>query len=170
MAKKQPTLTELTELLFQQVVHLQETLKQNITLQTQLSNRINNIEVKVNVSELHKIESNNRQRLQDDFTAFQSTLYDTKEDLLKVYRAISHKKMFYIIALNIFLLLTSGLSIYVAIKKSIHYSDYNQLIENNKKSNLELMYLNQFFKENPKNFEVYKKWKITSENNTKKPL
>ncbi|WP_121966975.1 hypothetical protein [Myroides sp. N17-2] len=170
MAKHQPTLTELTELLFKQVVYLQETMKQNIAQQTELSNRINSFEVKVNLSELRNLETENRERLQNDFTTFQSKLVDNKEELLKIYNAISNKKMLYLIALNVFLLLTSGLSMYIAIGKSIDNYDYNQLIEENKRFDLELNHLDQFFKENPKNFEVYKKWKITSENNTKKAL
>lgn len=158
MAKHQPTLTELTELLFKQVVYLQETMKQNIAQQTELSNKINSIEVKVNLSELRNLETKNRERLQNDFTAFQFKLIESKEELLKVYRAISNKKMFYLIALNIFLLFTSGLSMYIAIDKSIISSDYHQLIEKTKRLDFEIYNLNQFFKENPKNYEVYRKW------------
>jgi len=47
MAKHQPTLTELTELLFQQVVYLQETTKRNIAQQVELSDKISSIDVKV---------------------------------------------------------------------------------------------------------------------------
>jgi len=158
MAKHQPTLTELTELLFKQVVYLQETMKQNIAQQTELSNKINSIEVKVNLSELRNLETKNRERLQNDFTLFQSKLVDSKEELLKVFRAFSNKKMFYLIVLNIFLLFTSGVSMYIAIDKSINSSDYEKLVEDSKKTNLELNLQNQFFKENPKNYEVYRKW------------
>ncbi|WHT40369.1 hypothetical protein QNH98_07235 [Myroides sp. mNGS23_01] len=165
MAKHQPTLTELTELLFKQVVYLQETIKQNIAQQTELSNKINSIEVKVNLSELRNLETKNRERLQNDFTAFQFKLVESKEELLKVYRAISNKKMFYLIALNIFLLFTSGVSMYIAIGKSVDSSKHNQLVEINKRADLELNLLNQFFKENPKNYEVYKKWENRSKNN-----
>ncbi|MEK6510640.1 hypothetical protein [Myroides odoratimimus] len=169
MAKKQPTLTELTELLFQQVVYLQETMKRNIAQQTELSHKINSIEVKVNLSELHNLETKNRERLQNDFTVFQFKLVESKEELLKIYRAISNKKMFYLIALNIFLLFTSGVSMYIAIDKSIDSSKYDQLIEDNKKADLELNHLNQFFKENPKNYEVYKKWRTQTKIKTNKP-
>ncbi|MGL4583844.1 MAG: hypothetical protein ACRCVU_12785, partial [Flavobacterium sp.] len=61
MAKQQPTLTELTELLFKQVVYLQETMKQNIAQQTELSYKLNSIEVKVNLSELRNLETKNRE-------------------------------------------------------------------------------------------------------------
>lgn len=169
MAKHQPTLTELTELLFKQVVYLQETMKQNISQQTELSNKINSIEVKVNLSELRNLETKNRERLQNDFTAFQFKLVESKEELLKVYRAISNKKMFYLIVLNIFLLFTSGVSMYIAIGKSVDSSKHEQLVEINKKANLELNLQNQFFKENPKNYEVYKKWRIETKVKTNKP-
>ncbi|MEC4052613.1 hypothetical protein VSP10_07395 [Myroides odoratimimus] len=169
MAKHQPTLTELTELLFKQVVYLQETMKQNIAQQTELSDKINSIEVKVNLSELRNLETKNRERLQNDFTAFHSKLVESKEELLKVYRAISNKKMFYLIALNIFLLFTSGVSMYIAIGKSVDSSKHEKLIDDNKKTDLELNHLNQFFKENPKNYEVYKKWRTETEIKTNKP-
>lgn len=165
MAKHQPTLTEITELLFKQVVYLQETMKQNIAQQTELADKINSIEVKVNLSELRNLETKNREGLQNDFTAFQSKLIHSKEELLKVYRAISNKKMFYLIALNIFLLFTSGLSMYIAIDKSIDSSKHEKLIDDNKKADLELNHLNQFFKENPKNYEAYKKWENRSKKN-----
>jgi len=144
-------------------------LKIYIAQQVELSDKISSIDVKVNLSELRNFETKNRERIQNDFIIFQSKLVESKEELLKVYRTISNKKMFYFIALNVFLLLTSGLSMYLAIDKSIDSFDYNQLIEETKRLDLELNNLNQFFKENPKNFEVYKKWKTETEGKTNKP-
>ncbi|WP_121965720.1 hypothetical protein [Myroides sp. N17-2] len=112
MAKKQPTLIELTELLFKQVVYLQETMKQNIAQQTELSKRIKNIEVKVNVSELRKIEEEQTERLHSYLNHFCVRLQAINEQHYKVNRSLNSKKILYLVLLNIFFFLVACLCIY----------------------------------------------------------
>ncbi|MCS4240180.1 hypothetical protein M2306_001762 [Myroides gitamensis] len=112
MAKKQPTLTELTELLFQQVVYLQETMKRNIAQQVELSKRIKNIEVKVNVSELKKVEEEQTERLHSYLNHFCVRLQAINEQHYKVNRSINSKKILYLVLLNIFFFLVACLCIY----------------------------------------------------------
>ncbi|EHO07743.1 MULTISPECIES: hypothetical protein [Myroides] len=112
MAKKQPTLIELTELLFKQVVYLQETMKQNIAQQTELSKRIKNIEVKVNVSELKKVEEEQTERLHSYLNHFCVRLQAINEQHYKVNRSINSKKILYLVLLNIFFFLVACLCIY----------------------------------------------------------
>ena len=112
MAKKQPTLTELTELLFKQVVYLQETMKHNIAQQTELSKRIKNIEVKVNVSELKKVEEEQTERLHSYLNHFCIRLQAINEQHYKVNKSINSKKILYLVLLNIFFFLVACLCIY----------------------------------------------------------
>ncbi|MBB1139026.1 MULTISPECIES: hypothetical protein [Myroides] len=112
MAKKQPTLIELTELLFKQVVYLQETMKQNIAQQTELSKRIKNIEVKVNVSELKKVEEEQTERLHSYLNHFCVRLQAINEQHYKLNRSINSKKILYLVLLNIFFFLVACLCIY----------------------------------------------------------
>jgi hypothetical protein len=112
MAKKQPTLTELTELLFKQVVYLQETMKRNIAQQTQLSNKINNIEVKVNVSELKKVEEEQTERLASYLNHFCFRLQAINEQHYKINKSINTKKILYLVLLNIFFFLVTCFCVY----------------------------------------------------------
>lgn len=112
MAKHQPTLTELTELLFKQVVYLQETMKQNIAQQTELSNKINSIEVKVNLSELKKVEEQQTERLHSYLNHFCVRLQAINEQHYKVNKSINSKKILYLVLLNIFFFLVACLCIY----------------------------------------------------------
>lgn len=112
MAKQQPTLIEITELLFKQVVYLQETMKQNIAQQVELSKKIKNIEVKVNVSELRKVEEEQTERLHSDLNHFCVRLQAINEQHYKVNKSINSKKILYLVLLNIFFFLVACLCIY----------------------------------------------------------
>ncbi|GAQ13474.1 hypothetical protein MODO_1129 [Myroides odoratimimus] len=112
MAKQQPTLTELTELLFQQVVYLQETMKRNIAQQTELSKKIKNIEVKVNVSELRKVEEEQTERIHSYLNHFCVRLQAINEQHYKVNKSINSKKILYLVLLNIFFFLVTCFCMY----------------------------------------------------------
>ena len=112
MAKQQPTLTEITELLFKQVLYLQETMKQNIAQQVELSKKIKNIEVKVNLSELKKVEEEQTERLHSYLNHFCVRLQAINEQHYKVNKSINSKKILYLVLLNIFFFLVACLCIY----------------------------------------------------------
>lgn len=112
MAKQQPTLTELTELLFQQVVYLQEIMKRNIAQQTSLSDKINSIEIKVNLSELKKVEEQQTERLASYLDHFCVRLQTINEQHYKVNKSINSKKILYLVLLNIFFFLVTCFCMY----------------------------------------------------------
>ncbi|STZ48043.1 Uncharacterised protein [Myroides odoratimimus] len=87
-----------------------------------------NIKVTINVSELRKIEKEQRQRFQNDFEEFHREITKNNEELLKVHKAVSTKRLLYLIVLNTFLLLTTGFSMYIAVKNTIDKSKYEQLM------------------------------------------
>lgn len=119
MAKNQPKLTDMTELLLQQVIHLEQTIKQSEKAHLDTIKELSNIKVTVNVAELRQIEKEQRQRLQADFDEFHREITKNNEELLKVHKAVSSKRLLYLILLNIFLVLTTGLSMYVAVQNTI---------------------------------------------------
>ncbi|MDM1085859.1 hypothetical protein [Myroides odoratimimus] len=127
MAKNQPKLTDMTEILFQQVIQLEQTIKQSEKAHLDTISELSNIKVTVNVAELRQIEKEQRQRLQDDFEQFNREITKNNEELLKVHKAISSKRLLYLIILNIFLLLITGFSMYIAVKNTIKKSDYDLL-------------------------------------------
>ncbi|MEK6485748.1 hypothetical protein [Myroides odoratimimus] len=112
MAKQQPTLIDLTELLFKQVVYLQETMKQNIAQQTELSNKINSIEVKVNLSELKKVEEQQTKRLASYLDHFCVRLQAINKQHYKVNKSINSKKILYLVLLNIFFFMVTCFCVY----------------------------------------------------------
>ncbi|WP_156424174.1 hypothetical protein [Myroides odoratus] len=128
MAKNQPKLTDITELLLQQVIQLEHTIKQSKKTHLETIKELSNIKVTVNVAELRQIEKEQRQRLQDDFKQFNREITKNNEELLKVHKGVSSKRLLYLIVLNIFLLLTTGFSMYLAVKNTIEKSECEQLI------------------------------------------
>ena len=158
MAKAQPKVSELVEILLQQVAVLEKSVNQNSQTQILLSKKMENIIVKVNVSELHTLEQTYRGNLQNDFEIFYQQIEKNKVELLNVHKSVSSKRLLYLIFLNIFLFLTTGFSVYIAIKKSVLKSDFELLKseKNTLKNNLENVEL--FFNKNPKIAKQYEKW------------
>lgn len=158
MAKNQPKLTDMTELLLQQVIQLGQTIRQSEKAHLETIEELSNIKVTVNVSELRQIEKEQQQRLRNEFEQFHREITKNNEELLKVHKAVSTKKLLYLIVLNIFLLLTTGFSMYVAIKNTIDKSQYARL-ENEKEQLInQLENVNQFFIENPKVAKSFNEW------------
>ncbi|MEK6525138.1 hypothetical protein [Myroides odoratimimus] len=158
MAKNQPKLTDMTELLLQQVIQLEHTIKQSEKTHLDTIKELSNIKVTVNIAELRQIEKEQRQRLQDTFEEFHREITENNEKLLKVYKAISSKRLLYLILLNIFLVLTTGFSMYVAVKNTIDKSEHELLISEKANLNNQLGIVNQFFIENPKISNTFQDW------------
>lgn len=115
-------------MLLQQVIQLEQTIKQSEKAHLETIEELSNIKVTVNVAELRQIEKEQRQRLQNDFEQFHREITKNNEELLKVHKVVSSKRLLYLIVLNIFLLLITGLSMYVAVKNRIEKLEYEQLI------------------------------------------
>ncbi|MDR0227872.1 MAG: hypothetical protein LBI72_02250 [Flavobacteriaceae bacterium] len=158
MAKNQPKLTDMTELLLQQVIQLEQTIKQSKKAHLETIEELSNIKVTVNVAELRQIEKEQRQRLQNDFEQFHREITENNEKLLKVYKAVSSKRLLYLIVLNIFLVLTTGFSMYVAVKNTIEKTEYERLANEKEQLINQLEDMNQFFFENPKTAKSFKEW------------
>ncbi|MDM1370282.1 hypothetical protein [Myroides marinus] len=159
MAKNQPKLTDITELLLQQIIQLEHTIKQTEKAHLETIKELSNIKVTVNVAELRQIEKEQRQRLQSDFEEFHREIKKNNEELLKVHKTISSKRLLYLIVLNIFLLLVTGFSMYVAVKNTIDKSEYELIVNEKAKLRNQLENVNQFFIENPKTAKFFKEWR-----------
>ncbi|MEC4116673.1 hypothetical protein VSP20_06790 [Myroides phaeus] len=159
MAKNQPKLTDMIELLLQQVIQLEQTIKQSKKAHLETIEELSNIKVTVNVAELRQIEKEQRQRLQNDFEEFYREITKNNEELLKVYKVVSSKRLLYLIVLNIFLILTTGVSMYVAVRNTIDKSEYQILVNEKDELINQLENVNQFFIENPKTAKFFKEWR-----------
>ena len=150
MAKNQPKLTDITELLLQQVIQLEQTIKQSEKAHLGTIKELSNIKVTVNVAELRQIEKEQRQRLQNDFDVFHREITKNNQELLKVHKAVSYKRLLYLMGLNAFFILATGFSMYVAVKNTIEKSEYELLVNEKAKLRNQLENVSQFFIENPK--------------------
>lgn len=109
MAKNQPKLTDMTELLLQQVIQLEHTIKQSEKAHLDTVKELSNIKVTVNIAELRQIEREHRQRLRNEFEQFHREITKKNEEFLKVHKAISSKRLLYLIVLYVFFLLSIGI-------------------------------------------------------------
>ncbi len=158
MAKNQPKLTDMTELLLKQVIQLEQTIKQSEKAHLDTIKELSNIKITVNVAELRQIEKEQRQRLHNAFNEFHREITKNNEELLKVHKTVSSKRLLYLILLNIFLVLTIGFSMYVAIKNTIDKSQYEHLANEKEQLINQLGNVNQFFIENPKISKTFQDW------------
>lgn len=159
MAKQSlPKVSELVEVLLQQQ-HKSDKINTKINegLVT-LTDIMRNSKLRVDTSELRKVEEDSREKRQIDFELFHGEIKKNNKELLIIHKAVSSKRLLYIIILNIILLFTTGLSTYVAIKNSIIKSDFELLAEDHKELNNQIDNVKTFFSENPKTFSFYQKW------------
>lgn len=159
MAKNQPKLTDMTELLLQQVIQLEQAIKQSEKTHLDTIKELSNIKVTVNIAELRQIEKEQRQRLQNDFDIFHREITKSNQELLKVHKNVSSKRLLYLIVLNIFLVLSSGFSMYIVVKNTIDKSQYQCFADEKGKLINQLESVNQFFVENPKTAKFFKEWR-----------
>ncbi|MGM8362441.1 hypothetical protein ACSV4D_11045 [Flavobacterium sp. ARAG 55.4] len=157
MAKTQPKVTELVEILLQQVAVLEKSVNQNSQTQIQLSKKMDN-SFKVDVSVLKSTQKAIKEDLKTDFEIFHEQINKNNQELLKMHKNVSSKRLFYIILLNILLLLTTGISVYIAIKKSINQNNYELMINENSALKNEIKTFELFFLKNPEVVKKYKKW------------
>ncbi|SHM20554.1 hypothetical protein [Myroides odoratimimus] len=115
MAKNQPKLTDMTEILCQQVIQLEQTIKHSEKTHLDTIEELKNIKVTVNVTELRQIEKEQCQRLQNDFDEFHREITKNNEKLLKLHKAVSSKRLLYLIVLNIFFTSISVIAIYIVV-------------------------------------------------------
>lgn len=163
MAKTQPKVSEIVEILLHQVVDLEKSVKQNNQTQNQLSKKLDTANIKVDISELILVQETIRERLQSDFENFYHQTKKNNMELLKVHKAISSKKLFYLVFLTVLLLLTTGVSVYIAIKKSITKTNYELITNENNFLNNKIETFELFLIENPEVIKKYEKWnKYTS--------
>lgn len=108
-----------------------------------------NTKVTVNVAE-------QRQQLQNDFEQFHRDITKNNEELLKVHKVVSSKRLLYLIILNIFLLFITGFSMYVAVKNTINKSQYRCLANKKRQLRNQLENVNQFLNENPKTSRFFR--------------
>lgn len=70
MAKPQPKVSDLVEILLQQVHSLQNSVDQNNKIQLYLSNKIDNTNIKVDTTDLDRIQENYSNKINTDLNNY----------------------------------------------------------------------------------------------------
>ncbi|MGJ8744424.1 hypothetical protein [Polaribacter sp.] len=152
MAKQlQPKVSELVEILIQQVSQFEKKIDERNKILTESISKLKNIKVNFNVEELEEMKKSNRKVLNEDFNNFHNQTVKNNKELLSIHKKISSKRLLYILFLNVFLFSIAGISMYFAIENKIQKTEFNTLQKENN-------YLNQYFLENQKESLKYKKW------------
>ena len=162
MAKQiQPKVSELVEVLIQQIAQFENVLNDRTETITKSISKLNNFQVEINNEdflELEQINESNRRVLNDDFNDFHKQTVKNNTGLLKIHKNVSSKRLLYLIILNVFLFSIAGLSMYVAITNHVNKTDYNTLIKEKNDLREYVNITNDFFSKNPKNEAYFRDW------------
>lgn len=158
MAKLQPKVSDLVEILLQQVHILQNSVDQNNEIQLYLSKKIDNTNIKVDTNDLDRIQENYSNKINTDLKNYLNQFEKNNKELLKTSKYFSSKKIVYLIGLNVFLVLFTAISMYTAMSNIVAKSDYENLSEESKIMQSQIENVKYFFQENPKTAKLYKKW------------
>jgi hypothetical protein len=154
----QPKVSELVEILIQQQYKSESTNKKIDQGLTQLTSLIRNTRIKVDASGLTNFEKDNYEMRQKQFEVFHKNVEKNNRELLVVNKAVTSKRLFYIITLNILLIISTILSSYVAIENKIENSEFKTLVQDRDILKDQMDTVKFFFSENPKTFEYFEKW------------
>ena len=85
------------------------------------------------LSEIANIRQVERFFYEEIYHGFNQQMEKNYVELLKVHKNVNSKRLLYLIFLNIFLLLSTGTAVYIAIKKSISKSYFKSLVQERSK-------------------------------------
>ncbi|TDE55380.1 hypothetical protein [Flavobacterium sp. GT3P67] len=158
MAKTQPTLEDLVEIFIQSTVALETTIKKNIQEQTKIEKNLSNINIKPDLMDVKINQQEYYEKINLQSQNHIQQINESSNHFEKVLQKFNTKNFNYLLILNLFFFLTSGISIYVAIKKSINKHEFLELQKENDELESKILNITSYFKQNPKSLSRYKKW------------
>jgi hypothetical protein len=158
MAKAQPKVGDLLEILLLEIEKLKSQIAQNGNSQYTLSKKINDISVKVDLTELESIQKQYSIKFQQQFHQFFREINKGNEDFIKINNSIKLKTIRYILILNFILLLGFGISLYIAINNRDYKSKYEQTLQERDSFRNKFYQAVDYFEANPKEKEEFLNW------------
>jgi len=107
---------------------------------------------------LTEISGTNRTEISMQSQNYLQQINKSSKHFEKLLQNFNTKNLTYLLILNLFFFLTSGISIYIAIKKSIDKNKLLEIQKENEELNSKILNVSYFFTENPKSLKNYKKW------------
>ncbi len=147
MAKKtQPKVSDLVEILIQQMNKFENVLTERNQTLTNAISKLGNIKVDFDSTELEAIKESNREQLKKDFEALNAQT--------KINKKVSSKSLLYLIVLNVFFFSIATQSVYMAIDKT----QYQSVVKERNELKNKISIMNRFLTENTDSAEGYKDW------------
>ena len=162
MAKSQPKVADIAEILLQEVEFLNRKIKQNTDTQVLLNEKISNLKVPVDTSALESIQKIFYVKTQHQIDSFFREIKKGTETFSTVNKLINSKALQYLILINLILLVGFVISVYIAVNSSVAKSDYNAVVMERDLFDSKLQNITEFFTKNPSAKKSYIKWNENS--------
>ncbi len=158
MAKTQPTLQDLVEIFIQSTVMLDATIKKNIQEQVKIEKKLSSINIKPDLTDIKINQQEHYEKINLQSQNYIHQINESSKHFEKASQKFNARNFNYLLILNLFFFLTSGISIYIAIKKSIDKNKLLEIQKENEELKSKILNVSYFFTENPKSLKNYKKW------------
>lgn len=158
MAKTQPTLHDLIEMFIQTSEALHTAIRKNTQEQLKIEKNFSNINIKPDLTDVKINQQEYYEKINLQSQNHIQQINESSKHFEKVLQKFNKRNFNYLLILNLFFFLTSGISIYIAIKKSIDKNELLELQKENEELENKILNVSNFFKENSKSLKSYKKW------------
>ncbi|MBA0882732.1 hypothetical protein [Flavobacterium undicola] len=158
MEKKQLTLDEWIELYIQATATLNSNLKKNTQVQQNFEKKIGSINIKPDLTDIIINQEQYFEKINLQSQKHIQLIDESCKNFQKPLQKFNSRSFHYLLILNFCFFVTTGISIYVAIKKSIKSSELIELQNKNFELQSKISDLSTFFQQNPKSLKFYKKW------------
>lgn len=158
MAKTQTPYEELTEIFIQITSRLNDAIRKNTQEQLKIEKSLSNIKIKPDLTDIKINQQDYFEKINLQSQKHIELINVNSRQFEKLLYKFNTRNFNYLIILNLFFFLTSGISTYIAIKKSINKNELLELQNKNKEMESKILNVVKFFKENPKNLNSYEKW------------
>ena len=159
MAKTQPKLQDLVEIFIQSAVALDTTIKKNTQEHLKIGQNLSNITIKPDLTDVQINQQQYYEKINLQSQNYLQQINESSKYFEKVSQNFNTRNFRYLLILNLFFFLTSGISIYIAIKKSIDKNKLLEIQKENEELKSKILNVSYFFTENPKSLKNYKKWR-----------
>lgn len=115
MAK--PKLTEITEVLLEQILELKKAVSENQKLQHRLIQRIDTLEVKVNIDELKQLEIERMRYVQEELIKVDEVYRNILEEKRELQNKSQNKALLYVLSVSALLFILAVAFFYFSVKR-----------------------------------------------------
>ena len=115
MAK--PKLTEITEVLLEQILELKKAVSENEKIQHLLIRKLDELDVKVNIDELKQFEIARRQSVQEELIKVNEVYRNILEEKRELQNESKNKALLYVFSVSAFLFLLAVVFFYFSVKR-----------------------------------------------------